>query len=106
MRVLPDYHCHAVWTDDEDGPDNVSPHSEKLSLSTDLAVALDGWADEYTATLCDEDPIRSGFATPESERDFARRGFGLARRVRASIGPEWTVTYYDVSTTEHTVIDG
>ncbi|MEU4219021.1 nucleoside hydrolase [Actinoplanes sp. NPDC026623] len=94
LRVLPDYHCWALWISGPDVYDNIAP--DTLPLTAELAAGLDGWADEYTATLNDEDPKTSGFASPQEESRFIERGRDLARQVRAQLDDTWTVTYFDL----------
>jgi hypothetical protein len=103
LRVLADYQCWALWISGPDVYDNVAPDS--LPLTAELAAALDAWADEYTATLNDEDPASSGFASSDEESRFNERGRELARQVRAQLDDTWTVAYYDLGLSRDIEID-
>lgn len=95
LRVLADYDCWALWPSTKRGTENVDPADPRLGLSPALARDLNRWADEYTATLDRADPMASGFPSEAAEQDFVAQGRHLAEELRAQVGPEWRVTYYD-----------
>ena len=95
LKVLADYDCWALWVSATAGTVNADPADPRLGLSPDLVAELNRWAEEYTATLNRDDPAASGFPSEEAEREFAARGRRLAEAIRAQVGPEWRVTYYD-----------
>jgi hypothetical protein len=95
IRVLADYHCHALWIVDGGRYENTAPRSRELGLSDSLIGDLDRWASEYTATLCDDDPLSSGFESESAESDFIARGRILALRLKQELGVSWSVTYFD-----------
>src|ERR1051326_5866493 len=95
IRVLADYHCHALWIADGSRYENIAPRSPELGLSESLVDELDRWASEYTATLRGDDPLASGFESESAENDFIARGRILASRLKRELGVSWTVTYFD-----------
>lgn len=99
VRVLPDYDCYPTWVRQGTDYDNVSP--DTLPVSDGLARELDRWGDEYDATLDRDNPIESGFPTPEEKEDFAVRGEELARRLQRELGATAQVVYFDIRTSEH-----
>ncbi|MEV0402948.1 hypothetical protein [Actinoallomurus sp. NPDC050550] len=74
--------------------ENSSP--ESFSISRELADSLNEWAGEYDAILNEDDPVSSGFATPEDEQSFNERGRTLAERFAQEVGPKYKVAYYDM----------
>lgn len=95
LRVLADYDCWALWISAPPRMENIDPAGPEFALSPALVSELNGWADEYTATLNRDDPMASGFSSEAAEREFSSRGRRLAEEVRAQVGTDWRVTYYD-----------
>ncbi|WP_138909788.1 hypothetical protein [Streptomyces chryseus] len=94
VRLAADYDCHPVWVRGSDGiSDNVAPGD--LPVDQGLAEDLERWGDAYDATLNRDDPVTSGFPTPQDEAAFAERGATLARELARQLGAAWRVTYYD-----------
>jgi hypothetical protein len=88
---MADYHCWPLWWDA--GPvGNIDPAT--LGLSPALVDALKAWAATHDATLRDQDPARSGFATPEAEAAFEREGQHLARRLAEEMKGRAVVRYW------------
>jgi hypothetical protein len=95
VRVLADYDCFALWASDGTSSENVDPGAPELGLSEPLAQDLDRWADEYSATLDEDDPLSSGFESEAAENAFYARGHELALRVKRELGESWKVSYFD-----------
>ncbi|MET9510397.1 hypothetical protein ABZX62_18380 [Streptomyces flavidovirens] len=94
VRLAADYDCHPVWVRGSDGVrDNVAPG--ELPVDRRLAEDLERWGDTYDATLNRDDPVASGFPSPQDEAAFAERGAHLARELARQLGAAWRVTYYD-----------
>jgi len=93
VRVMSDYHCFPLWS--RDSGNNLGP--DDLPLSGGLVDGLRAWAGAYDATLNEEYPPDSGFASEEEERAFVAQGLDLARRVATELGPGYTVEYFDGS---------
>ncbi len=91
LKLMPDYHCFPVWkAGGEVG--NVDP--DDLPLTGDLKAALRAWAAAYDATLNQEYPPDSGFASPAEEEEFEAEGRRLWRELQAQLGPEYQVVYH------------
>jgi hypothetical protein len=93
IKVMPDYDCHPLWWDagsNEVG--NIDP--KELGLSNDLSGRLQDWAREFDETLNRDDPVRSGFSSPDAERGFLERGRQLARLVSDELGASASVRYW------------
>jgi hypothetical protein len=91
IRVLADYDSYPLWVPG----DNIAP--ETLPITPALAVALDRWADEYTALLNRDDPA----STPAPSAEFVARGRDLAHDLRSQLDTGWTVAYFNAHTGEH-----
>lgn len=94
VRVAADYDCHPVWLRSDEGLDNIAPAD--LPVSRELQEDLERWGDAFDATLDRDDPMASGFRSPQDEEAFAARGAELARRLRRELGTGWQVTYFDL----------
>ena len=94
VKVMADYHTFPLWS--RDSGDNIGP--DDLPISPGLRDALRAWAARYDATLNEEYPPDSGFASAEEEHAFTADGLALARRVAAELGPGYQVEYFDGST--------
>lgn len=87
---MPDYGCFPLWNP---GGSPYALSEISLQLSQPLLSAIKSWAEEYDNTLDQDDPLSSGFATPEQEDDFVRRGVSLARRIYSELGDQATIEY-------------
>jgi hypothetical protein len=66
-----------------------------------LIRELRAWADVYDSTLNRDDPLESGFASENADRQFLAEGLALARRLAAELGSSYHVECFDgVSTTK------
>lgn len=93
IRLMPDYHCFPLWWGaGEAEVGNIDPRD--LGLSDDLVAALGAWAAAYDSTLNQDDPARSGFATPAAEQAFRTTGEILRDRLRAELGTEIEVALH------------
>lgn len=91
LRVAADYAAFPVWDVERGGM--VDP--SELPVPRSLLERLEAWATEYDATLSPDDPLASGFGTPEEEREFLARGRALARDLQESLGTSWRVSFGD-----------
>ena len=94
IRLMADYECHPLWLSGPQAGD-IAPDDPRLGLSSKLAERLSDWADEYDGILCVDDPVSSGFSSPETELAFYRVGEELAVLLAQELGRTWTVTYRD-----------
>jgi len=87
IKLMADYQCFPLWWGaGEAEVGNIDPRD--LGLSDDLVAALGAWAATYDSTLIQDDPARSGFATPAGEQTFRKTGEVLRDRLQAELGAE------------------
>jgi hypothetical protein len=79
IKIMPDYHCYPLWEIFTDGIDNLDHYT--LPISSDLKTELDRWADKYDATLNQEDPRESNFASTSKEKEFWNQGHYLFEKL-------------------------
>jgi hypothetical protein len=91
LKLMADYHCTPVWGTGADvGPVPL----EELPISGELRRALLAWAKAYDATLNDEYPADSGFASPEAADAFETEGRRLWQALREELGEAYEVLYF------------
>ena len=95
VRVMADYQSFPLW---RPGSDDYNVDPDSLPISAELVTELNGWADDFDATLNADDPAASGFADAAAEGEFAERGMRLARRLGEELGEGYSVEYFDVRT--------
>jgi hypothetical protein len=98
VRVIPDWKSYALWLAGRVGTDNVDGRA--LGLSDGLVEDFDRWALDYDAGYIEDDPRRS--TAPDGH---LTRGYRLAERVRAELGPEWIVTAKSPDTKKEVRVD-
>jgi hypothetical protein len=81
VRVAPEYGCWPLWHDE--GGDCLHPND--LELSNDLARRILDWDERFQATLNNDDPASSKFATEEEEAAHFAEGRAIAEAIKA----EW-----------------
>lgn len=91
VRVAADYAAFPVWDVERGGM--VDP--SELPVPAPLRERLESWAADYDATLVAEDPLASGFATADDEREFLAHGRALAVELQQALGATWHVTFGD-----------
>lgn len=96
IKMMADYESFPLWDLGPDGPRNLDP--SVMALSPGLQESLDAWARRYDATLDRHDPARSGFADRLEERAFDEDGLRLASRLKAELGDDSVVVYFEQST--------
>jgi len=90
---MPEYECDSLWIE---GVGNMPPSS--FLIGDELTTQLWEWASEYDQTLNHENPPESGFETKEIEQAFINKGRELALKLKAKLGNEYNVVYFNVST--------
>src|SRR5690242_5616906 len=95
---MPDYGCFPLWNP---GGSPYALTESSVRISQALISDIMRWAEEYDRTLNQYDPLASGFATPEQEDDFVRRGASLAHRLYAELEGRTAVEYKYVSDRVH-----
>lgn len=89
IKLMPDYGCFPLWEASSDIFGNINP--EELTISRQLKEGLFAWAEWYDSTLNIDDPINSGFSSPNDQRDFENEGRSLAARLREELGENYII---------------
>lgn len=93
LKLLPEYEASPVWWGQQPfGEVDVNT----LPITNELKSEVLQWAQLYWATLCVEDPVRSGFPTLQTKEAFDRLGKLLWERLRGELGPAYIVQYFSV----------
>jgi hypothetical protein len=77
LRLRPEFACCPLW--DADTGDNVSHYH--IAISLDLAERIENWDDRFQAIYKDDNPVESGFASPEEEQAYIEEGRAIAREL-------------------------
>jgi hypothetical protein len=91
ILLKPEIQTFPLWMDKDGVKDNTDPKT--LPLSAGLIEDLDEWRSRWDATYDLDDPLNSGFSSPEEERAFQVDGEHLVARLRAELGNGWTVSF-------------
>lgn len=96
LKLMPDYECSPLWWDGEPDGDSfrvgdIDPAD--LNLPPDLRRDLFAWADRFDATLDQDYPPDSKFASEQELESFIEDGRVLTERVRAALGPDCEIRY-------------
>jgi hypothetical protein len=99
-----DYNCFPLWVKGGDDlvPRNLDPH--ELPISDSLAAQLDEWAAKYDQTLCESDPVRSGFATKVEHENFVSEGRSLALELRRQLMDDFLVYFVNDITVKRELV--
>ncbi|NUS12381.1 MAG: hypothetical protein HOY69_13455 [Streptomyces sp.] len=92
LRLSPEIQCHATWLESGGRVENVAPG--RLPVPPELAAAIVAWGERWDAIYDMNDPASAAFASEAEELRFWRDGEELAARLRAALGPDWTVTLF------------
>lgn len=92
LRLMADYHSYPIWEDSEHGTSNVNPVD--LPISSELRDDLNKWAKQYDDTLNQDDPLQSGFPTPEAEADFKNEGVTLLDKLKIELGEGYSLSIF------------
>lgn len=90
IKLMADYGCWPLWEASPGIFGDIDPAT--LPISDELKAQLRDWAEAYDRTLNQDDPRRSGFPSAADEAAFRRTGALLADRLRAELGPGYSVT--------------
>ena len=93
IRLMADYQCPPIW--ERVGDDLAPKDPASLPISAALAERIVAWSAEYGGTLNAADPASSGFPSDDAEIDWNKRGRGLWRELRAELGADFRVDYFD-----------
>ena len=91
IQIMAEYGCHPIWDVTEPVPRNLS--ALELGMTKELDERFAAWAETFEATLNQEYPPDSGFASQAELEAFEREGLRLKRDLQAALGSEATVDY-------------
>lgn len=89
IKLMADYHCWPLWGVAADDLGDIDPAD--LPLSEDLRLRLRRWAAAYDATLVEDDPVRSGFASDAAAAAFEAEGRALGEALATELGDGYRV---------------
>jgi len=84
IKVMADYGCFPLWEASPGLIGNIDP--ETLPISAPLKSRLLRWSHDYDSTLNVDDPLNSGFRSPEEQASFDKDGANLAEALRKELG--------------------
>lgn len=91
LKLMADYDCLPLWGTTAEEIGEVDPAD--LPISATLVADLGRWAEVFDATLDRDDPLRSGFGSPEAAAAFRTEGERLAERLRRELGDGWSIEF-------------
>ena len=89
LKLMANYDCFPLWEASPGIVGNVDPAT--LPISSNLRNLLHAWAKAYNLTLNKDDPLQSGFSSPEDELRFKEDGHKLAGLLQAELGSEVSI---------------
>jgi tetratricopeptide (TPR) repeat protein len=96
IKLMADYQCYPLWWVDPELVGNIDP--AKLPLSQETLERLSNWASAYDATLNQDYPPDSGFASEEDAQAFEQEGINLCQQLRKELTPDYEVRYFTMRT--------
>ncbi|NHB62293.1 hypothetical protein [Photorhabdus sp. RW14-46] len=91
IKLMVDYDCYPLWLDSDDEVGNIDP--DVLPISDSLKEELNNWSKQYDETLNLDDPLSSGFSTPEAETVFKEKGQYLREKLQTELNNGYEVIY-------------
>jgi len=92
IKLMADYGCYPLWWVDPDLVGNITPHS--LSLSQETLDRLSNWAASFDATLNQDYPPDSGFASEQDAQAFEEEGISLWQQLNQELAPDIEILYF------------
>ncbi len=92
IKLMADYQCYPLWWVDPELVGNIDP--AKLPLSQETLERLSNWASAYDATLNQDYPPDSGFASEEDAQAFEQEGINLWQQLQKELAPDYEVLYF------------
>jgi hypothetical protein len=78
LRLAPEFQCHPLWDADTGESLNVF----RLGLPEELAFRIEEWDDSFQATLNENDPATSDFASGEARAAYVEEGRAIAAALK------------------------
>ena len=92
IKLMADYGCYPLWWVGSDVAGAVDP--AELPLQPDTLQRLKQWSLVYDATLNQNYPPDSGFASKADAQAFDREGMQLWRQLADELAPTYDVLYF------------
>jgi hypothetical protein len=92
LKLMTDYNCFPLWETVKDRLENIDPNS--LKISEELKNSLYRWAEAFDATLNQDYPPDSGFATEEEVEKFEQEGRRIFNELKEQLKDEFVFSYY------------
>ncbi len=89
---MADYECYPLWWVDPELVGNITP--AKLRLSQETLDRLSNWTSAYDATLNQDYPPDSGFASEQDAQSFEQEGINLWQQLQKELAPDYEVLYF------------
>jgi hypothetical protein len=98
LKLMADYGGTVLWRldGDQSGPIELDAMNA-LPIPAELQHTLQEWAGKYDATLNQDYPPDSGFASDEDELAFEIEGKRLWESLKLALGADWEVFYFSNS---------
>ncbi len=101
IRVMADFCADGLW--DEEGSMIELPCLE-LNLPEDILQRVESWQQWYTKN--NQDYLEESRRTTTFDRAaFSKEGLEIAQAVKAYLGEEWTVMYFDDKKYYDTIVE-
>lgn len=94
IKLMAEYGNTVLWGVNVEDIGPIDPN--ELPLTSDLKAALQNWAAAYDATLNQDYPPDSGFASPAEEEAFELESRRLWRALQEELGPDYKVVFQSV----------
>ena len=92
IKLMADYGCDPLWWVSSDAVGAVDPAELPLKLKT--IQQLKRWSLTYDATLNQDYPPDSGFASETDAQAFEQEGMRLWRQLAEELAPTYDVAYF------------
>jgi hypothetical protein len=92
IKLMADYDCFPTWEVFDNGTENINP--DFLDISDQLKKDLDIWSNTYDQTINNDDPIKSGFLSPDLEKKFEAEGKRLWNELKKELDSTFKILYF------------
>jgi len=92
IKLMADYGCYPLWWVSSDAVGAVDP--AELPLKLEIMQQLKRWSLTYDATLNQDYPPDSGFASETDTQAFEQEGIRLWRQLVEELAPNYDVAYF------------
>jgi hypothetical protein len=92
LKLMADYDCFPLWKTSNGEVENIAPNS--LNISEELIKSLYRWAAAYDATLNQDYPPNSSFATEEELNPFEKEGRKIFNELKYQLKNRFEYSFY------------